>query len=84
MKMSDGKPVPIWMAPELEAQIVYAAKRLKMSKQDVMRLSMSIGLEHLRTIDYNVAAAVVAAAKSAEGRVRDGGTKYKAEKKTGA
>lgn len=46
---------PISMDPELDQKIKLAADRLDMSKSDVMKLAMKIGLEDFRRINYDLA-----------------------------
>jgi hypothetical protein len=44
---SGRRPVPLSMPEELEVKIEAAAAQIKLSKQDVMRLSMERGLDVL-------------------------------------
>lgn len=60
-------PVPLRIEPELDAKIEEAARLTGLSKADVMRLAMRIGFEDLRTINYDIAGAVVTAAKPRTG-----------------
>lgn len=57
-----SKPVPIAIPNALLAIIDKVAEKMGKSKQEVMRLAMEIGLEHLKAIDYDVAAAVISKA----------------------
>lgn len=52
--------------PKLMAGIVQAAEIMGLPKQDVLRMAASIGLEHLRRIDYNLEKAVVDASEGKE------------------
>jgi predicted DNA-binding protein len=63
MDKRESKPVPIRIEPELDAKIEEAARLTGMSKADVMRLAMRIGFEDLRRINYDIAGAVLDAAK---------------------
>lgn len=65
-KKDYGTSTPIRISRELDSQASEASKRLKMSKQDVMRLAMAIGFEDLKSIDYKVAQAILAAANLAK------------------
>ncbi len=56
---------PIRIDAELEAKIEEAARMTSLSKADVMRLAMRIGFEDLRRINYDIAGAVLDAAKPA-------------------
>jgi hypothetical protein len=47
---------PIQLDPELDEKIRLAAEKLALPKAEVMRLAMAIGLEHLRRINYDLAA----------------------------
>ena len=42
------RPVPVSMPPELEKRIADAATAVRLSKQDVMRLSIDRGIDVLR------------------------------------
>lgn len=59
MPAKDGSTVPISISHQMLAQIEFVAKRLGMSRQDAMRLSMRVGMEDLRRIDYRVDKSVV-------------------------
>jgi predicted DNA-binding protein len=61
-----GSPIPIRFAPETERKIESASNRLGLARQDVIRMACAIGLEHLKAIDYNIAAAVVEKARKRE------------------
>lgn len=65
MDKRESKPVPIRIEPELDAKIEEAARLTGMSKAEVMRLAMRIGFEDLRRINYDIAGAVLDAAKPA-------------------
>jgi DNA-binding MurR/RpiR family transcriptional regulator len=54
---------PIRIDADLEAKIEEAARMTSLSKADVMRLAMRIGFEDLRRINYDIAGAVLDAAK---------------------
>lgn len=56
---ASSKPVPLALPHDLIAQIAFVAEQLGMSRQDTMRLSMRIGLEDLKRIDYRVDKSVV-------------------------
>lgn len=54
-----GKPIPI-LLPELLLQRLDAiAEQMDMSRANVMRLSMKIGLEQLSRVDYDISRLVV-------------------------
>lgn len=63
MSKQPSTPVPIRVDAALEAKIEEAARLTGMAKSDLMRLAMRIGLEDLRRIDYDIAGAIVDAAK---------------------
>lgn len=46
---------PIQLDAELDAKISLAAERLDMTKADVMRLAMRLGLENFRRLNYRLA-----------------------------
>ena len=58
---------PIRIDADLEAKIEEAARMTSLSKADVMRLAMRIGFEDLRRINYDIAGAVLDAAKPSPG-----------------
>ena len=47
------------ISEELNAEITNAAQKLDSAEQDVIRLTMRIGLEHLRRVKYNLADCVL-------------------------
>ena len=55
-----SKPIPLAIPNALDEQITEVAKKMDMSKQDLMRLAMRVGLDDLKAINYNVAGAIVA------------------------
>lgn len=55
------KPTPVRLTEELDAQITRVAERLQRSKQEVIRLALELGLEHIRQNNFNLAAPVVSA-----------------------
>lgn len=57
-----GKPLPIRLPEELLERVQVVADALGMSVADTMRLSMRIGLEDLKRVDYDLAQLVVDAA----------------------
>lgn len=59
-----GSNTPLRIPRELTQRIHTAAKRLKISKQETMRLALAIGLEDLESIDYKVARIIMEAAKT--------------------
>ncbi|XHR29197.1 MAG: hypothetical protein ACFUZC_01250 [Chthoniobacteraceae bacterium] len=61
-----GTPIPIRFSPEMEKKIEYASVRLGLAKQDIIRMACAIGLDHLKSIDYNLAEAVVEKARKRE------------------
>jgi hypothetical protein len=65
--MNPKKPptmsAPLRMPKELMARIKAVAAEMEMSDQEVMRLCLKVGLEHLKRIDYDLAKAVVDAAE---------------------
>ncbi|MGJ8644895.1 MAG: hypothetical protein ACSHX9_15925 [Luteolibacter sp.] len=56
-------PSTVKFSPELQKKIAIAAEKMELPKQEVIRLSAAIGLEKLRRINYDLAAAVVEKAK---------------------
>lgn len=58
--MSDlDKPIPIRLPASLLAKIEQAADKLQLSKQDVMREAMKLGLAHYARIEWDVQGAVL-------------------------
>ena len=47
------------ISEELNAEITNAAQKLDSAEQDVIRLTMRIGLEHLRRVKYDLADCVL-------------------------
>ena len=47
------------ISEELNAEIANAAQMLDSAEQDVIRLTMRIGLEHLRRVKYDLADCVL-------------------------
>lgn len=72
-----SKPTPIAIPNEMLSRIEYAAKQLGMSKSEVMRMTMAVGLEHFARINYNLAGAILDAAtpKPSAPTVKPGQTK---------
>ena len=80
--MSDyGKPTPVRLHPEMDAQLGYAAEKLHMAKQDVMRLAIRIGLEALSRVEHDLARAVVEASSRSE--LKESGEEYRVPKQDG-
>jgi predicted DNA-binding protein len=63
--MPDKKKVsaPIRMSPELLAKVQIASERTGISQADILRLCLSIGLEDLRRIDYDLPGSILSAAR---------------------
>ena len=49
----------VCLTEELERELADAAERTDLAKQDVIRLCLRIGLEHLRRVKYDLAACVL-------------------------
>lgn len=49
----------VCLTEELERELADAAERTDLAKQDVIRLTMRIGLTHLRRVKYDLAACVL-------------------------
>jgi predicted DNA-binding protein len=54
---------PLNIPPELEEKLVEASRRTGLSKADLMRLCMAVGLEDLRAVNYDLARVVADAAR---------------------
>lgn len=54
-----SKPVPILIPPDLADKIDQVSTFTGMSKAEIMRLAMRIGLEDLRRCNYDIAGAIV-------------------------
>lgn len=59
-----GDPVSLRLSDEITNQLKFAAPKLNMSQQDVLRLCLRIGIEHLKRIDYEAAKCIVEAVES--------------------
>jgi hypothetical protein len=82
---ASSKPTPIAIPNDLAEKVQIAAELTHLSKQDIMKLAMRIGLEDLRRCNYDIAGAVVDrsdAAKDEIALLADKGSGYRA-KKTG-
>lgn len=79
-----GPPTPLRLPRKLDDQIAHAAEMLGMSKQDTMRLAMSIGLEDLKRLDYNLAKALVSAAREQDNKITELPLDYSKKKNKGA
>lgn len=64
MSTHKSASVPLRLPAQLQDKIATASGRLNMSKQEVMRLALEIGLEDLKRIDYDLAAAIADAARA--------------------
>ena len=49
----------VCLTEELERELADAAERTDLAKQDVIRLTMRIGLTHLRRVKYDLAACIL-------------------------
>ncbi len=56
---ASSKPTPIAIPNDLAEKIEKVAALVHLSKQDVMKLAMRIGLEDLKRCNYDIAAAIV-------------------------
>ena len=54
-----GKPIPILLPESLLQRMDAVAEQMDMSRANIMRLSMTIGLEQLSRVDYDIARLVV-------------------------
>jgi predicted DNA binding CopG/RHH family protein len=66
-------PIAVRFDAEQLAKIEQAAKATGLAKQDVIRLCLSIGLEKLRRVDFNLPAAVLDQAGQKPNFIREGG-----------
>jgi predicted DNA-binding protein len=66
--MSDAKKVsaPIRMTPEMLAKVQLASEKTGISQADILRLCVSIGLEDLRRINYDLSTAILDASRKSE------------------
>lgn len=51
------------ISQEMEKEIENACEKTELSKQELIRLCIKAGLEHLRKIDFNLAKAIVESKK---------------------
>jgi hypothetical protein len=63
---ASSKPTPIAIPNDLAEKIEKVAGLVHLSKQDVMKLAMRIGLEDLKRCKYDIAAAIVDRAHKSE------------------
>jgi hypothetical protein len=56
-------PEPPRLEPELVENIAIASQKLNMSRQETLRLSIRVGLEKLRRINYDVAGSILSSAR---------------------
>lgn len=49
----------VCLTEELESRLALAAKKTDMAKQDIIRLTMRIGLAHLERVKYDLASCVL-------------------------
>ena len=63
--MPDQKKVsaPIRMSPELLEKVQIASEKTGISQADILRLCLSIGLEDLRRINYDIPGSILNAAR---------------------
>ena len=52
-------PTPVRFTERTNTEIDKACEKLGLAKQDVIRLAVDIGLEHLETVKYNLARAIL-------------------------
>lgn len=61
--MKDKNKLPIVisfrLSEELDKELVQVSDRLEFSKQDLMRLTMRIGLAHLEAVKYDISKCVL-------------------------
>ena len=61
--MKDKNKLPIIisfrLSEELDKELAQVSDRLEFSKQDLMRLTMRIGLAHLESVKYDLAKCVM-------------------------
>lgn len=61
--MKDKNKLPIIisfrLSEELDKELAQVSDRLEFSKQDLMRLTMRIGLAHLESVKYDLAKCVL-------------------------
>ncbi|HEY3898971.1 MAG TPA: hypothetical protein VGM54_10180 [Chthoniobacter sp.] len=65
MAKPTGKPsrsIPLRLNAQQKERVQHAAALLGLSKQDIMRLAMGIGIEALRRVDWNIERVVADAA----------------------
>lgn len=54
-----GKPIPLLLPEALLQRLDDVAERMDLSRANVMRMSMKIGLEQLSRVNYDIAQLVV-------------------------
>jgi predicted DNA-binding protein len=54
---------PIRMSPDMLEHVNTAAQRTGLSQAEILRLALSLGLEDLRCIDYDLTSVIAAAAR---------------------
>ena len=64
MSTKPSPPIPIRLSPALLEKIQLAADLMGRTQQEVMRLAMEVGLEDLKRCNYDLAAAIVDAARA--------------------